>query len=143
MPGASRTVVIHRPIDDVFAFFTTHSNDTSWRPHVQEITQDGPQGQGARIHQVVKGPGGRGIPADIEVTTYEPPARYAFQVIAGPVKPSGEFRFASVDGGTEVMLTLGAQLSGLKGLVMSRSVQRAMDGEVAGLDAAKRQLEDT
>lgn len=27
MARASRTVVIHRPIDDVFAFFTTHSND--------------------------------------------------------------------------------------------------------------------
>lgn len=93
MAEASRTVVINRPIDDVFAFFTTHTNDTSWRSHVKEISDDGPPGVGAHIHQVVKGPGGRGIPADVEVTRYEPPTRYAFVAVAGPVRPAGEFRF--------------------------------------------------
>lgn len=141
MPEASRTVVINRPIDDVFAFFTTHSNDKSWRSHVKEISDDGPPGVGAHIHQVVKGPGGRGIPADVEVTGYEPPTRYAFVAVAGPVRPAGEFRFRPLEGATEVTLTLRASLSGLKRLVLDRSVQSAMDSEVGGLQAAKRLLE--
>lgn len=141
MARASRTVVINRPIEDVFAFFTTHSNDKSWRSHVKEISDDGPPGVGAHIHQVVKGPGGRGIPADVEVTGYEPPTRYAFVAVAGPVRPAGEFRFRSLEGATEVTLTLTASLSGLKHLVLDRSVQSAMDSEVGGLQTAKRLLE--
>ncbi|MDR6862724.1 SRPBCC family protein [Phycicoccus sp. 3266] len=143
MVRASRTVVINRPIEDVFAFFTTHSNDKSWRSHVKEISDGGPPGVGAHIHQVVRGPGGRGIPADVEVTGYEPPTRYTFVAVTGPVGPAGEFRFRSLGGATEVTLTLGAELGGLKSLLMSRSVQNAMDSEVAGLEKAKRQLEAT
>jgi len=42
---------------------------------------------------------------------------------------------------TEVTLSLSAQLSGVKKLLMSRSVQKAMESEVAGLDRAKQVLE--
>jgi uncharacterized protein YndB with AHSA1/START domain len=141
MPSASRTVIIDRPIDDVFAFFTTHANDLSWRPLLKEITAEGPPAVGARIHQVIPGPGGRGIVADIEVTAYEPPRRYAFKVVAGPVRPHGEFRLRPAGATTEVTLSLSADLGGLKKLVLSRPVQKSMNGEVAGLDTAKRVIE--
>jgi uncharacterized protein YndB with AHSA1/START domain len=141
MPSARRTIVVDRSIDEVFAFFTTPSNDPGWRPFVKEIKAEGPPAVGSRIHQVVPGPGGRGIPADIEVTAYEPPTRYAFTVIAGPVRPHGEFLLAPAGTGTEVTLALRADLAGLKKLVLSRPVQKSMDGEVAGLDTAKRILD--
>ena len=141
MPSASRTVIVDRPIDEVFTFFTTPSNDPKWRPHVKEIHGQGPPEVGTRIHQVVPGPGGRGIAADIQITAYEPPNRYAFKVIAGPVRPEGEFRFTAAGTTTEVTLSMRADLGGLKGLLLSRPVQRSLDGEVAGLDTAKRLLE--
>jgi uncharacterized protein YndB with AHSA1/START domain len=141
MPSASRTIIIDRPIDRVFAFFTTPSNDPKWRPHVKEIKAEEPPAVGSRIHQVIPGPGGRGIPADIQVTAYEPPTRYAFEVIAGPVRPQGEFRLTPAGATTEVTLSLSADLGGIKKLVLSRPVQRSMNGEVAGLDTAKRLLE--
>jgi hypothetical protein len=57
---------------------------------------------------VVKHPGGHGIPADIEVTGYEPMSRYAFRVVAGRVRTVGEFRFTP-DGDTmSVSLSLAA-----------------------------------
>jgi uncharacterized protein YndB with AHSA1/START domain len=99
MPSAERTIVIDRPPDQVFAFFADPANDRAWRPHVKEIAAQGPAGVRATIHQVVDGPGGRGIPADIEVTAYEPPTRYAFRVVAGPARPIGEFRFAPCGAG--------------------------------------------
>ena len=141
MPAAQHTVVIDRPVDEVFAFFTDPSNELQWRQHVKEIAPEGPIAVGSRIHQVVKGPGGRGIPADVEVTAYETPNRYAFRVVAGPVRPVGEFRFAADGEGTSVSLSLSADLTGIKKLLMSRSVQRAMDGEVRALDRAKAVLE--
>ena len=141
MPSARRTIVVDRPVDEVFTFFTTPANDPRWRAHVKEINRHGPPAAGSMIHQVVLGPRGRGIPADIRITAYEPPNRYAFKVIAGPVRPEGEFRLMGAGSTTEVTLSLKAELTGLKKLLLSRSVQAAMDGEVAGLDTAKRLLE--
>lgn len=141
MPKAQRKIVIDRPADQVFAFFTNPVNDSSWRRHVKEITAQGPVGMGSTVHQIVEGPGRRGIPADLKVVAFEPSRRYAFQVTAGPVRPAGEFLFAPMGSGTEVTLSLHAELTGLKRLAMSRSVQRSMDGEVASLDQAKALLE--
>ncbi len=142
MPAARRTIVIDRPIEAVFAFFTTPSNDLRWRPHVREIDGPAEMGTGARIHQVVAGPGGRGIAADIEVTGYAPPSAYAFTVVAGPARPQGAYAFTSAGPtSTEVTFSLSAQLGGLKKLVMAGPVQKSMDGEMAALDTAKRLLE--
>ena len=60
---------------------------------------------------------------------------------AGPVRPAGEYRFASFDGGTEVTFELSAEITGLKKLLMTRSVQKSMDSEMKALDTAKRLLE--
>ena len=141
MPSAKRTIVIHRSRDEVFGFFTDHANDQKWRPHVKEIAPVSQVAVGTRVHQVVEGPAGRGIGADIEVTASEAPARYAFQVVAGPARPRGEFRFIETPSGTEVQFGLDAELGGIKKLLMSGAVQRSMDGEMAGLDTAKRLIE--
>jgi len=141
MPHAERTIVIDRPTAQVFDFFTDPANDKAWRPHVKEIAANGPVGIGATIHQVVEGPAGRGIAADIEVTAFDRPNRYAFRVIAGPARPIGDFRFVPSGAGTTVTFSLRAELGMLKGLLMSRPVQSSMDGEMAALDQAKRLIE--
>ncbi len=142
MPAAQHSVVIARPAEEVFAFFTDPANDVRWRSHVKEIAAEGPLAVGSRVHQVIKGPGGRGIPADIEVTGYEPATRYAFRVVAGPVRPIGEFRLVAQDEHTTtVSLSLSADLTGMKKVLMSRTVQRSMDSEVQALDRAKALLE--
>jgi uncharacterized protein YndB with AHSA1/START domain len=141
MPSAQRTITIDRPPDQVFGFFADPANDQKWRPHVKEIAAEGPPGMGRRIHQVVDGPGGRGIAADIEVTAYEPPTRYAFQVVAGPARPRGEFRFSPSAAGTDVAFKLDADIGGIKRFLLSGPVQNSMDGEMKALDTAKRLIE--
>jgi uncharacterized protein YndB with AHSA1/START domain len=141
MPSAQRTIVIGRSPNDVFAFFADPAKDQKWRPHVKEIAPEGPPATGRKIHQVVEGPMGRGIAADIEVTAYDPPARYAFQVVAGPARPRGEFRFIETATGTEVHFSLTADLGGIKRFLLSGPVQTSMDGEMQALDTAKRLLE--
>ena len=141
MPSAERTIVINRSADQVFAFFADPANDQKWRAHVKEVAAEGPARVGSRVHQVVEGPGGRGIAADIEVTAYEPPTRYAFQVVAGPARPKGEYRFTPSGSGTQVAFSLSADLGGWKKLLLSGPVQGSMDGEMRALDTAKRLLE--
>ncbi|HEY8720624.1 SRPBCC family protein [Pengzhenrongella sp.] len=141
MSEASRSIVIDRPLDEVFAFFADAENDPKWRTGVKEIRRLGDLAVGAKYHQRVAGPAGSAIAADLEVTAYEPGVRVAFHTIAGPVRPDGEYRFRAVAGATEVTFSLSVELSGIKRVAMGQAVQKSMDAEVAGLDRAKSVLE--
>ncbi len=141
MPQATRTIVIARPQAEVFAFFADGENDPQWRPTVAMIKREGPLAVGVRYTQRVGGPRGREIPADVQVTTYEPDTKVAFHGVSGPLRPDGSYTFAAVEGGTSVTFSLGAELRGIKKLFMSKPVQQAMDTEMSSLDKAKMLLE--
>jgi uncharacterized protein YndB with AHSA1/START domain len=141
MPQATRTIVIARPQAEVFAFFADAENDPQWRATVAMIKRDGPLAVGTHYTQRVAGPAGRQVPADIEVTAYEPDAKVAFHGVAGPVRPDGSYTFSAVEGGTSVTFNLAAELTGVRKLFMNRPVQKAMDAEMASLDKAKSVLE--
>jgi uncharacterized membrane protein len=106
MPSAQHTVMIRRPLDEVFAFFTGPANEVRWRSTIKEIAPEGPAAVGTRVHQVMKGPGGLSVPADVEVTGYEPMSRYAFRGVSGPVRPEGEFLFSGDGAQTTVSFSL-------------------------------------
>jgi uncharacterized protein YndB with AHSA1/START domain len=141
MPSAARSIVIDRRPEDVWSFVTDGSNATAWRAGVLDVAKVSGSGVGEVWKQGVKGPGGRRIDADYEITAWEPGRRMAFRAIAGPVRPTGEFRFEDDNGGTKLSFALDAPLSGLKGLLMGRAVQSTMDGEMAALDRLKAALE--
>jgi uncharacterized protein YndB with AHSA1/START domain len=141
MPHAERTVLIARPQPQVFAFFADAENDIRWRPGVVTIRREGSLAVGARYVQRIKGPGGREIPADIEVTALDPDEQVEFRGVAGPVRPQGRYSFRPADGGTAVTFTLDAELTGIKKLLMAKAVQKTMEAEVANLDKAKALLE--
>lgn len=56
VPSASRSVVINRPIAELFAFFADAENDPRWRSGVREIKRHGELGVGTRYHQRRTGP---------------------------------------------------------------------------------------
>jgi uncharacterized membrane protein len=141
MPHAERTIVIDRPQPEVFAFFADNENDPRWRPAVKVMRREGPLAVGVRYTQRINGPGGREIPADFEVTAFDPDERMAFRGLTGPVRPLGSYAFRSAPGGTAVTLTLDAELNGIKRLLMGKQVQKFMEFEVASLDRAKSLLE--
>jgi uncharacterized protein YndB with AHSA1/START domain len=140
MPQAERTVTIQKPVAEVFAFVVNHDNDTQWRPGVVEMRKSGGEGVGERWYQRVKGPGGREIPADIEVTQLEPNRVVAFRTVEGPVRPEGRYELADEGGATRFTFSLNAEVKGLKKL-MSPMVQKQMNAEVGNLDNLKRLLE--
>jgi uncharacterized membrane protein len=90
VPHASRTVVIKRPVTEVFSFLADAENDPQWRYGIREIKRVGELAVGSRYIQRVAGPAGMSLPADIELTAYEPNTKVAFRTIAGPVRPRGE-----------------------------------------------------
>ena len=141
MPEAQSTVEIRRSPAEVFAFLSEGENDRRWRSGVLDIRRKSGQGRGAIYEQGVKGPFGRRVPADYEITSYEPDRRIAFRAIAGPVRPEGSYELTPAEGGTRVTFALRAEPRGLAKL-MSPMVAKTMRSEVAQLDRLRAVLED-
>jgi uncharacterized protein YndB with AHSA1/START domain len=140
MPSASNEIVIDRPCDDVFAFLADPQNDRQWRSGILDLRRVSGDGIGARYVQGVKGPGGRWIAADIEITELTPSKTIAFHTIAGPARPRGRYELAAADGGTHLRFELEADMRGLKRLI-APMVQKTMNDEVARLAQLKHVLE--
>jgi uncharacterized protein YndB with AHSA1/START domain len=143
MPAARHEVTIRCPPDVVFGFIADGLNGPKWRPGIVDIAHVSGSGAGATYRQGVKGPGGRRIDADYRVTAFEPDRRLAFEAIAGPVRPTGEYLLEQVPDGTRLTFSLDAELRGIKKLFMGGAVQKTMDAEVAAIDRLKQLLESS
>jgi uncharacterized membrane protein len=140
MPRASSEIVVKCPREHVFAFLADPENDPQWRSGVLDLKRISGSGIGARYAQGVKGPGGRRIPADIEITELTADEAIAFQTIAGPVRPRGRYMLAAIDGGTRVRFELEADVKGVKRL-LTPMVQKTMNNEVHQLEQLKHVIE--
>ena len=141
MPEATYSVTIERLVGDVFAFVADGEKCPQWRPGVIDIKHVSGQGVGTTYAQGVKGPMGRRIAADYEVTVFEPDHRLEFQATAGPARPHGRYDFEDLGAATRLTFSLDAKLSGIGKLLMQSAVQGTMNAEVRTLDNLKRVLE--
>jgi uncharacterized membrane protein len=107
MAHAEQTVLIGRPLESVFDFVLNGANNKLWKSSVSDVKPltSAPYGAGSRFKQGLRGPSGR-IPADYEITESNPHELIRFQVVAGPMRNEGAFRFRVVDGATEVKFVL-------------------------------------
>ncbi|HEV2235367.1 MAG TPA: SRPBCC family protein [Ktedonobacterales bacterium] len=142
MAHAENTVVIARPPEVVYAFLLEGANNPHWRPPVLGIARvpGTPDGVGARYAQQLKGPGGRTIAGDYEITRAEPNTEIAFKVTAGPARPTGEYALQPEGAGTRVRFVLDYQPTGLARL-MDGMIERTMRTEVGLLTSLKAYLE--
>ena len=111
------SVIIHRPVEDVFGFLEVRSNDAAWMASVLEsqwlnstaADSDTPIELGRRGRMIMKLPGRRAEFID-EVTEYEPGRRIAHRTISGPIpietacicEPAGDSCRATVVGATKL-----------------------------------------
>ena len=140
MPSAAHETTIDLPPEHVFSFLADAENETKWRPGVLDISRVSGSGVGTRYRQGVKGPMGRRIAADIEITELKPNELIAFRAREGPVRPTGRYELAATNGGTRVRFVLEAEVGGLK-KVLAPMIQKQMDAEVGNLENLKRVLE--
>lgn len=106
MSKIERTVVISRPIGQVFEFVHEPTHDPSWQTTLIESTklEDGPLRVGSQVRERRRF---LGIQVEMtkEITEYEPPRRSAFKHVAGGAPMSGEYQLEPVDGGTRLTAT--------------------------------------
>jgi carbon monoxide dehydrogenase subunit G len=139
---ASNEVLVNRPPGEVFAFIADGLNNPKWRPGVLSIElASGSAGQvGAVYRQLIKGPGGRKIDGDYEITRVESGKELSFQVVAGPARPTGSYSLEPAGDATRLRFVLDFQPKGLARL-MGPMIQKTMRSEVAQLSALKQVLE--
>lgn len=135
MAHAEHSVIVARPIDEVFDFIADGSNNPRWRSAVLDVARgSGDDGLGVIWRQGIKGPGGRRISGDYRITTWERPVKLGFEVISGPARPTGMYTLvAEGPSRTSVTFTLDLHPSGpmrLMGPMISRQVTK----EVTSLD---------
>lgn len=142
MPHAEESITINRPVSAVFNFVLDGMNNPLWRPAVLDIERvpGKPSGAGAIYKQGLKGPGGRRIDGDYEIVECVPDELIRFQVIAGPARPTGMYRFETVGSATRVTFALNLDAKGLTRLI-SPMIASTMKSEVATLSNLKAYLE--
>ncbi|WP_181312939.1 SRPBCC family protein [Nocardioides campestrisoli] len=99
------STTVNRPPDEVFAFWRDLGNLPSFMLHLESVTT---QGDGTS-HWVAKGPAGKKVSWDAEITSQETGRRLAWRSLKGAtVANSGTVHFAPAPGdrGTEVRVVL-------------------------------------
>jgi uncharacterized protein YndB with AHSA1/START domain len=108
MSGEFRaTVMIDRPIEEVFAFLADGENDPKFSPRVVEIakTTDGPPGVGTVYASTVKDAGMK-TKREFELTEFEPPTRIRWAERSKNLITASEggYDLVPANGGTQVTI---------------------------------------
>lgn len=139
MAHAESSITIERPVNEVFDFISDGMNNPRWRPSVMDIALV--PGKFATFKQGLKGPGGRRIDGDYEITESKKYQLIRFQVIAGPARPTGTYQFEAIGSSTRVTFILDYPAKGFARL-MDPMINASMRSEVATLSNLKTYLEN-
>jgi len=107
------SIVIHRPVEEVFSYMTDVKNFSNWMSELVEAkqTSKGSVGVGTTASAVANVLGRR-VENIQEITKYEANSTFAFKATSGPVKTEDEFNFESVADGTKVTRTTKGEFGG-------------------------------
>jgi uncharacterized membrane protein len=103
MARVEASVVIDRPLEEVFDFASNTENDPQWASGILEArkTSEGPIGVGTTFRGVIERLGQR-IEWTSEITHYQPHTRVDFKSGGGPMKFEETMVFEPVEGGTRI-----------------------------------------
>jgi uncharacterized protein YndB with AHSA1/START domain len=137
MIKAEKSMVIKRPIEEVFAYVGDQTNTPRWQSGLVEVRRltDGPPRVGTQ-HAFVRRFMGRKMEAKNEYIAYEPHRLITFRTITGPVALEASYLFEAVAGGTKLTSRIEMDASGLVRLaepLIARSLKREMDAGFATL----------
>jgi uncharacterized protein YndB with AHSA1/START domain len=102
MITVEKSVIINRPVAEVFSFVTNEENTTKWQAGVDSTQDEGPTNQvGSRYTEVRKFMG-REMKTTLELTAFEPNAKWGAKVVKGPVPYEVVSLFEAAGDGTKV-----------------------------------------
>jgi len=129
-------IVIHRPVEEVFAVLSNAANNPKWSSAFLEVnkTSEGPIGVGTTWRGVGKFLG-KQIEVELEETEYEPNRKSA-QKSTVPFPVNQQMTFENIDGSTRVNLIFEAdpgRFFKLAEPLFASMAKRNIEGELANL----------
>lgn len=117
MIRVEESIVIRRPIEEVFAFVADQTKAPQWQSGLLEVlrTTNGPLGTGTK-HTAVRRFMGRRVEATNEYVVYEPYREITFKGTAGPSDFQHSYLTESAPEGTKLTSRMEMQSKGLFGL---------------------------
>jgi carbon monoxide dehydrogenase subunit G len=138
------TVVIDRPIEEVFAFLADGENDKKFSPRVQEITKttDGPPGLGTVYASTVKD-AGMTTKREFKLTEFEPPTRIRWAELSKNlvVASEGGYDLTRAGDGTQLTVFNVLEGRGIGKLIAPLALRSARKGADAFGQSIKRAIE--
>jgi uncharacterized protein YndB with AHSA1/START domain len=125
------TVVIDRPIEEVFAFLADGGNDRKFSARILDIarTTDGPPGVGTVYASTVKDAGVK-TKREFELTEFDPPTRIRWREISKNLvtAPEGGYDLAPAGDGTRVTIFNVLEGHGIGKLIAPLALRSARKG---------------
>jgi uncharacterized protein YndB with AHSA1/START domain len=108
------SIVIARPIDEVFTFVADQTNAPRWQEGLSEVRRvtEGPPGVGTK-HVVVRKFMGRKLELTNEYVHYEPNTKITFTGASGPSRFEAEYRVEATAEGTRLTCHMQMEQKGL------------------------------
>jgi uncharacterized protein YndB with AHSA1/START domain len=137
MARVEASVVINRPLDEVFAFASNPENHEQWGSAMSGVvkTSEGPLAVGTTYRGVNRFLGQR-IEWTCEVTEYQPDRKVEFWFAAGPLNVEESMAFEAVQGGTRITGVYEGEPGGFFKVaerIVVRMFQRQVEGDLANL----------
>jgi carbon monoxide dehydrogenase subunit G len=132
-----QSVQIARPVDDVFAFVTDIGKLPMWSGEIVEArkTSEGPTGVGTTWTGLIKALG-RKMENKHVFTAFEENQMFTMSIASGPVSGEATYTFESVENGTQLTITVQAELGGFIKMaepLARRSLDRQYEANLGNL----------
>ena len=131
------SIVINRPVEEVFAFLSNVESNLTWRSSQIEAkkTSDGPIGVGT-TYRMVNNVLGRRLEGESEVIEYEPNRKVTVKIKSGYFPFVAQRIFEPAEGGTRVRFVVEAEPGGVFKLaepLLASMAKRRVEADAANL----------
>ena len=133
-----RSIVINRPVEEVFAFVMDANKWPLWNEELVQVEQssEGPVGVGTTYRGIADFMGRMAWRA--QITEYRPREKVSQTMSVGPVQIEGSWLFEPVEGGTRFTMRTQGETGGLSamlGPVIESALKRRLEANLAQLKA--------
>ncbi len=137
MARVESSIVIERPVEEVFDFVTDPRNEALWSSLIveQEKTSEGPTGVGTSLRNTVRFLG-RQFDMTFEITEHEINKRNCIRTVSGPIPATGYRIVEPVKGGTRFTQITEGEVGGFFRLaepLVIRAARRQYETDLAAL----------
>ena len=131
MISVESSIMINKPVEEVFAFTTNAENNAKWQDGVIEsrVSKETSDMVGTVVTDV-RQLFGRKLESQLEVIAYEPNKKTVLKIIKGPVKMEITQSYEVVAGGTKISVKMEGEPGGffkLVGGALEKQVQEQND----------------